>query len=185
MAQLFLVLLRGINVGGKNKVPMAELRACLEDLGHTEVQTYIASGNVILESEKSASALTKEIEKVLPETFELDSELIRVLVLSHKKLKAVVDDAPKGFGTEPDTYHSDAVFLIDVTAKKAIEVFDPREGVDAVWPGKGVVYSRRLSAQRTKSRMSKIAADPLYKQMTIRSWATTTKLLALMDAAKE
>jgi uncharacterized protein (DUF1697 family) len=183
MAQLFLVLLRGINVGGKNKVPMAELRACLEDLGHEKVQTYIASGNVILESSKRAPALAKEIERALPETFRLDSELIRVHVLTHAQLRAVVDGAPKGFGAKPDTYHSDAIFLIGVPAEEARKAFDPREGVDEVWAGDGVVYSQRLSAQRTKSRLSKIAASPLYKQMTIRSWATTTKLLALMDAS--
>ena len=68
---------------------------------------------------------------------------------------------------------------IDATA--AMEAFDPREGVDAVWPGKGVIYSQRLSAQRTKSRLSKIAVSPHYKAMTIRSWATTTKLVSLIE----
>jgi uncharacterized protein (DUF1697 family) len=59
-------------------------------------------------------------------------------------------------------------------------VFDPREGVDKVWPGDGVIYSQRLSSQRTKSQLSKIVATPVYKSMTIRSWDTTTKLLEIL-----
>ena len=67
-----------------------------------------------------------------------------------------------------------------ISATEAMAAFDPREGVDRVWPGKGVIYSQRLSAQRTKSRLGKIAASPMYKSMTIRSWATTTKLAELV-----
>jgi len=182
MKKTYLILLRGINVGGKNKVLMTELKLCLEAIGCDKVQTYIASGNVIVESDKGSSELAREIEEVLPKKFKLDSELIKILVLSREQLQKVVDDAPKGFGTEPDTYHSDAIFLMDIPSSEAIKVFDPREGVDKVWQGDGVIYSQRLSAMRTKSRLSKIIASPLYKSMTIRSWATTTKLLSLMNA---
>ena len=58
----------------------------------------------------------------------------------------------------------------------------PRPGVDEVWPGKGVIYSQRLTAQRTKSRLGKIVGTPAYRSMTIRSWATTTVLLERMEA---
>ena len=177
----YLVLLRGINVGGKNKVPMAPLRELLESLGHTDVSTYIASGNVILSSDRSAAAIKGELEKALPKTFKLDSELIAVLVLTRAQLRAVVQNRPKGFGDKPDTYNSDAVFLMGIDATDAMKVFDPRPDVDAVWPGKGVIYSQRLTAQRTKSRLGKIVGTPAYKSMTIRSWATTTALLERME----
>ena len=180
--QTFLILLRGINVGGKNKVPMAPLRELLEELGHTDVASYIASGNVILSSDRSAGAIKRELEKALPTTFKLDSELVAVRVLTRAELRAVVDKRPKGFGDQPDTYHSDAIFLIGIDAKSAMQVFDPHPDVDRVWPGDGVIYSQRLSAQRTKSRLGKIAGTPAYKSMTIRSWATTLKLLELLDA---
>ena len=55
MTTVYLALLRGINVGGKNKVPMAELKACFEELGGENVRTYIASGNVMFESNKSSA----------------------------------------------------------------------------------------------------------------------------------
>jgi uncharacterized protein (DUF1697 family) len=178
----YLVLLRGINVGGRNKLPMAALRELLESHGHTEVSTYIASGNVILTSDKSAAAIKRELEEALPQTFKLDSELIAVLVLTRAQLRAVVKGRPKGFGDSPDTYHSDAVFLMGISAAEAMKVFDPRPGVDEVWPGKGVIYSQRLSAQRTKSRLGKIVGTPAYRSMTIRNWATTLALLERMEA---
>lgn len=181
----YLVLLRGINVGGKNRLPMAGLRQLLEELGHTEVSTYIASGNVILNSHRSPTKLKAQIEEALPRTFRLDSELIAVLVLTRKQLQAVIDNKPKGFGEQPAKHHSDVVFLMGLDSASAMSVFDPRPGVDTVWPGDGVIYSQRLSAQRTKSRLSKIVGTPAYKSMTIRSWSTTTKLLEILRRAEE
>jgi uncharacterized protein (DUF1697 family) len=178
----YIVLLRGINVGGKNKVPMAGLRKCLDELGFSDVSTYIASGNVILNSDKRPDEVRAQIEAALPARFSLDSELIKALVLSHDQLQAAIDNKPAGFGEQPDTYLSDAVFLIGVDPDEAMAVFSPREGVDRVWSGEGVIYSQRLSAQRTKSRLGKIVGTPAYRSMTIRSWTTTTKLLELLES---
>ncbi len=177
----YLVLLRGINVGGKNKVQMASLREVLEELGYADVTTYIASGNVILSSSRKPDEIQRQIEDALPKAFRLDSDLIRVLVLSRAQLRAIVENRPKGFGDKPDTYHSDAIFLIGIDAETAMEVFDPHPEVDRVWPGDGVIYSQRLSAQRTRSRLNKAITTPLYKSMTIRSWTTTLALFALMS----
>jgi uncharacterized protein (DUF1697 family) len=106
-----------------------------------------------------------------------------VLVLTRDQLREVIDNRPDGFGDEPATYHSDAIFLIGVPPSEAMPVFTPRDGVDRVWPGSGVVYSQRLSAERTKSRLNRVLASPLYKSMTIRSWSTTTRLMELLDRA--
>jgi uncharacterized protein (DUF1697 family) len=178
----FVVLLRGINVGGKNNISMAELKGCLEELGFANVKTYINSGNVLLESDRSAQAISRQIEELLPTKFKLDSGLIKILTLSRDELGVVITKAPRGFGAEPTKYHSDTIFLMDITVKEALSVFSPREGVDRIWRGDGVIYSQRLSAQRTKSRLSKIMGTPAYKSMTIRSWNTTTKLLQIMDS---
>lgn len=181
-ARTYVVLLRGINVGGKNKVPMAELRACLEALGFSDVSTYIASGNVLLRSEQRPAEIKELIEAELPRRFALDSALVKVLVLSGDELRAVVADKPAGFGERPDLHHSDAIFLIDTDVEQAMAVFNPRDGVDRVWPGQGVIYSERLSAERTKSRLGVVVGTPVYASMTIRSWATTTKLVDLVNA---
>jgi uncharacterized protein (DUF1697 family) len=182
MTKVYLALLRGINVGGKNKVPMAELKARFEELGCENVRTYIASGNVMFESNKSSAELTEEIQETLPQQFKVDSELIKVLVLSRDQLQTAIDQAPTGFRTEPGKYHSDAIFLMGIPSDEAIKIFNPREGVDKIWQGDLAIYSQRLSTQRTRSRLSKIMSSPLYKQLTIRSWDTTAKLLELMNA---
>jgi uncharacterized protein (DUF1697 family) len=179
--KIHVVLIRGINVGGRNKMPMAGLKECLEQLGFSNVSTYIASGNVILESDKGADEIRDRIEEALPKCFELDDELIRVLVLTRDQLQAVINNKPEGFGEQPEKYHSDVIFLIGIDSAQVMPVFNPREGVDQVWPGDGVIYSQRLSSQRTKSRLSRIIAAPEYKFMTIRSWSTTTKLLEMTE----
>ena len=176
----YLALLRGINVGGRNKVPMKVLKARLEDSGYQGVSTYIASGNVFLTAAGDPDSVARDIEAVLLRSFDLDDELVKVLVLNAEQLQAVVGQKPEGFGERPDLYHSDAVFLMDIDADAALAAFRPREGVDQVWAGDGVIYSQRLSAELSKSRLNAVTASPLYKSMTIRSWNTTQKLADLL-----
>lgn len=177
----YVILMRGINVGGKNKIPMTELKLFLEEQGFDNVKTFIQSGNVILQSKLDAKTLGQKIEKSLPTKFKLDSSMIKVLVLTHKQLQMIVDHKPKGFGDQPEKYHSDVIFLMGLNADEAIKVFKPREGVDQVWPGELAIYSQRLSAERTKSRLNRIVGTPAYQSMTIRNWNTTTKLLQLLE----
>ena len=172
-------LLRGINVGGKNPVPMADLRAAMEGAGYDDVRTYIQSGNVLFSTDEPTAGLEDRVEAVLEERFGIP---IVVVIRTERQFRAVVRKAPDGFGAQPDRYHSDAVFLkTPLTAAQAMKVVRLREGVDRAWPGSGVVYFERLSAQRTKSKLNAIMGTPEYQRMTIRSWATTTKLLALLD----
>lgn len=175
-----MALLRGVNVGGKTILPMADLRACLGDAGFADVRTYIQSGNVLL-SAPTATGLEAAIEATIADRF---GKPVPVVVRSHRQLRAVVTQAPPGFGERPDEFHSDVVFLkAPLTAARAMAVVQLREGVDQAWPGTGVVYFARLSARRTQSRMGKIVGTPEYRSMTVRNWATTTKLLALLDAS--
>jgi uncharacterized protein (DUF1697 family) len=180
--QEYVVLLRGINVGGKNKIPMTDLKRALLDDGLVDVQTYIQSGNVLLRSELRAPAIGETIEQLLTRRFTLDSAVVKVLALTRAQIEAVVAERPSGFGDHPDTYHSDVIFLMGMSADEALRSFNPREGVDRVWPGDGVVYSQRLSAQRTKSRLSAVMGTPAYQSMTIRNWNTTTRLLEMIRA---
>ena len=176
----YIVLLRGINVGGKNIIPMAGLRTCLDAHGFSQVSTYIASGNVLLKSDLDADDVKTRIEGVLSENFSLDNGFVKVWVLTPSQLQAVIEHKPEGFGEQPEKYHSDVIFLMGLDAAEALPAFSPREGVDQVWAGDGVIYSQRLSSERTKSRLNKIMESPLYKSMTIRNWNTTTKLLELL-----
>jgi uncharacterized protein (DUF1697 family) len=86
----YVILIRGINVGLKNRVPMASLRDCLEKIGFSKVLTYIASGNVIVQSSKPAPTVKAMIEEALPKNFKLDDDLIKVLVLTPDYLQSVI-----------------------------------------------------------------------------------------------
>ena len=99
--------------------------------------------------------------------------------MTRAQLQAVVDGAPRGFGG--DKHLCDVIFVRKpLTAKRAIGVVETKEGVDRAWQGTGVVYFSRLAAKSSSSRLSKVVSLPEYQNMTIRSWSTTTKLLALM-----
>lgn len=176
----YVALLRGINVGGNNPVPMAALRECLAGLGARDVTTYIQSGNVLFDGgERDASDWIATIEAGLVDRFGFEA---RIALRSHAELRSIVDGAPAGFGGDPDTYRSDVIFLRGpATAGEIVAGLRPREGVDTIVAGDGVVYAERLVARASQSRISKVAGLPAYPQMTIRNWRTTTTLLAMLD----
>jgi uncharacterized protein (DUF1697 family) len=178
----YLALLRGINVGGKNRVPMAELRECFEQMGFAEVGTYINSGNVFFRAPRQPRAdLAAGIEAGLSDRFGFE---LRVVVVSEAELRAVVADAPRGFGAATDL--CDVLFLRKpLTVKKTLAAVELKEGVDSVWEGKGVVYFSRLQERASSSRLSKLVGQPEYRNVTIRSWTSTNKLLAQLDKRAE
>jgi uncharacterized protein (DUF1697 family) len=175
----YVALLRGINVGGKNLIKMPALKASFETLGFEDVSTYIQSGNVLFASPGSSSAqLARRIETMLAATFDYRPT---VVVRSRAQMRAVVAKAPKAYGTEPAAYRYDVIFVKEpLTARQALAAVEVKPGVDEVHAGPGVVYHSRLIARATSSRLGRIAASPIYPNITIRNWNTTTKLLALM-----
>lgn len=176
----YIALLRGINVGGKNRMKMADLRECLHGMGARDVRTYIQSGNVLFCAPKQdVQKLTQKIELLLTKKFSYPS---RVLVLSEESFTEAVQDAPQNFGTEPKSYRYDVIFLIEpLTAEEAINAITLTEGVDTVHCGTHALYFSRLISKASQSRLVKIVTLPLYKNTTIRNWNTTTKLLQMMN----
>jgi uncharacterized protein (DUF1697 family) len=179
----YLALLRGINVGGKNIIKMADLKSCFEDMGFTAVATYIQSGNVLFQSsEKNRAGLTKEIEAGLSKRFRYASRLV---VVAHQQLKQVVEGAPRGFGNDPEKFRYDVIFLKEpLTPGEAMKSVSTKEGVDNAYMGKEVLYFSRLISRAAQSRLTRIISLPVYQSMTIRNWNTTTKLLAMMEKGR-
>ena len=175
----YLALLRGINVGGKNLVRMADLREEFEAMGFENVASYIQSGNVLFRAPRQGRQdLANGIEKELTKRFGIE---LKVVVLTHTQLRKVVKNAPRGFGGE--AYSCDVIFLrAPLTVTRAVNIAEIKEGVDQVWAGPGVVYWSRLAERASSSRISRVVMQPEYQDMTIRSWRTTTKLHALLDA---
>jgi uncharacterized protein (DUF1697 family) len=178
---LYLALLRGINVGGKNLIKMAELAACFENLGFTEVRTYIQSGNVVFcAHEPDQGKLTGLLKDALSTTFNYSS---MVVLRSYEDLKSIVSQAPDGFGSDPSNYRYDVIFIKEpLTSFEAIKYVSTKEGVDQAYAGNGVLYASRLISKASQSHLTRIIASPIYQSLSIRNWNTTTKLLKMMEA---
>jgi uncharacterized protein (DUF1697 family) len=177
----YVALLRAINVGGKNLIRMTELKACLEAQKLEGVATYIQSGNVLFRArEANPDRLTRRLEKALSETFAYESS---VVVRTRRELERVIDLAPRGFGKEPKKYRYDVIFLKEpLTAAEAMKSVTARAGVDQAHEGDGVLYFARLISKASQSHLPKLVSKPVYQNMTIRNWNTTTKLLGMMEA---
>ena len=104
----YVALLRGINVGGRNKVPMADLHEAIEAVGHTDVTTYIQSGNVLFTSSRPRAEIEADSSRSSSAGSASPSSW---WCARTRELRAIVEQAPKGFGKKPDTYHSDVIFL--------------------------------------------------------------------------
>jgi len=180
MNTFFIALLRGINVGGKNIIKMGQLKQVFDDMGFSDVKTYIQSGNVIFRtSERDKLKLTDRIENQLQNNFSAE---IKTLVLTADDLTEAVENAPENFGTEPERFRYDVWFLLPPTMMNdVVPNLHLREGVDFLQAGKNVIYTSRLTSQMGKSYFSKVAQMQFYKNLTIRNWNTTTTLLELTN----
>jgi uncharacterized protein (DUF1697 family) len=174
----YVVLLRGINVGGNNVIKMTDLKKCFTEMGFADVCTYIQSGNVMISSEeKNILELAERIERELSNSFKYNS---KVVVISAEDLKRIITGAPNGFGNAPDKCRYDVIFLRwPLSATQAIKIISTKEGVDSVEIGPGVLYFSRLISKATQSYLPKIIKLPIYKEITIRNWNTTTKMLSI------
>ncbi|UJA20573.1 DUF1697 domain-containing protein [Thermoleophilia bacterium SCSIO 60948] len=177
-----LALIRGINVGGKNMIRMADLRLAFEELGFGEVRTYIQTGNVFFRAPRERRvALSERLESNLSARFGIE---LKVVLLSERRLRDVVESAPEGFGAEG--FNCDVIFLRPpLGVRETLGSIETREGIDQVWSGPEVLYFSRLASRASGSRLSKFVMTPAYKEVTIRSWRTVTKLEAMLEAREE
>ncbi len=177
---MHVALLRGINVGGKKVIRMTDLAAAFTGAGYEHVHTYIQSGNVLFDGGgQDGRELEDHIEQILEHRFGVP---FVVVVRSRDELAATVALAPASHGS-PEL-RSDVIFLKHpLTADEALEQMpEPREGVDKLATGPGAIYWSRLDARASSSRMSRVMGRPVYRQMTVRNWRTTTKLMDMIDA---
>jgi uncharacterized protein (DUF1697 family) len=175
----YLALVRGINVGGKNPVSMADLRACLGRLPFNNVRTYIQSGNVLFESRhRDSLRLSRMIEDALTEEFGFACV---VVVVTQEQLERVITQAPADFGGRPAEYLCDVVFLKPpIAARDVLSTIRLKDGVDQAFAADDVLYLQRLKEKASQSHLSKLTQHPAYKSMTIRNWRTTAELQRLI-----
>ena len=174
-----IALLRGVNVGGKNIIKMDMLKQCFEEMGFSDVKTYIQSGNVIFSTQDNDKRkIAETIENQLLKTFSIETT---TAILTSDELMEVVEKAPNNFGSEPEKFRYNVWFLLPPVTAEIISNIRLREGVDLLWAGKNAIYTSRLTSQMGRSYFSKIMQTPVSKIFTIRNWNTTRKLLELAN----
>ena len=177
MARL-IVLLRGVNIGPRNRVAMPELRRLLADSGFDEVQTYVQSGNVVLASKQSATQVARECRRQIAKTFGLD---IAVVVRTRAALAKVVARDPLGdVADDPKRYQ---VSFLDAKPSRAVL----RRLEDAVVPPEQFVadgreiYAWHPAGVARSKLWALLAGRDLGVTATARNWTTVTKLRALAE----
>ena len=174
----YVALLRGINVGGNNKVEMAKLKKCFESLGYANVVTYINSGNIIFEAKKmDTQTLVREIERVIKKTFGFE---VRVVVRDNTNIQKLCKSIPVAWENNAEQ-RTDVLFLWDAyDAKKSIELI-PRSHVDTLKYFSGAIIWNLERSNYAKTGMRKFIGSVIYKHMTARNVNTVRKLAKLME----
>lgn len=176
----YIALLRSVNISGKNKVPMAELKKGFEALGFIEVRTWLNSGNVIFSGEETdAAALTGRIERMIQRQFSLD---IPVFVMTQKELADILRHAPDWWGTEDREIYDNLIFILPPAAFKDVyhEIGEPKEGLEQIQEYKAAVFwsFSRKDYQKT-NWWPKTASANIGPNLTIRTANTVRKIAGM------
>jgi uncharacterized protein (DUF1697 family) len=181
-------LLRGINVGGRNKVAMADLRAVLTSLGHADVATYIQSGNVVFSTGGTDSALLAAgIEDAIGRALDVRP---RVVVVSRAELAQMVRNNPYSAETNPKSVH--VVFLGEDPAAGMVNAVAEAQRQAALKGGRDTAqFAGRTLFLHTPDGYGRSELAVLLARAggptsargggTARNWATVTKLLAMCE----
>lgn len=177
--QTYIALLRGINVGGKAKVEMAQLKTVFESLGYTNVRTYINSGNVIFKSQdiNSLENIREEIEKALQKKFHFP---VRTLLRDAQQITNLVKKIPSEWKND-STHKTDVLFLWDdYSNKNSLDLLKINPNIDFVKYIDGSIIWHIERSNYNKSGMRTFIGTTLYKNMTARNVNTVRKLGELL-----
>jgi len=172
----YVALLRGINVGGHAVIKMADLAACVSELGYEEVRTYIASGNVLFQSTKRPKTLEPELERALERRFALP---IRVVVRSGREVTRIAESVPSSWVGTDELRVTVGFLMRGTTARSAARLLRPRDGIDELVSVSGALIWATQKDALTRSGI-RLIGTPLYKEMTLRNLNTTLKLAELL-----
>jgi len=181
LTMIYVALLRGINVGGNNKVEMKKLKTTFELLGFTNVVTYINSGNIIFEElSKEQSVINSEIERAIKQDFQLE---IKVLIRNSENIETICRELPTTW-IKNEMMRTDVMFLWEKFDRPEIIELLQINPVDNVKYLSGAVLWNVEGKNYSKSGMIKLMGTELYKNMTIRNVNTVRKLHQIMTTIK-
>jgi uncharacterized protein (DUF1697 family) len=169
----WVALLRGVNLGARNKVPMAELRALLEAEGYASVRTYIASGNVLFEGPRARAKAADELERVIASAFGVETT---VILRTPRQLAATVEKHP--FDDSSETHVAFLATRPGVAATARLNEVDDGavvSGAELYLRLPRGVHGSGLSINRIESLLGVSA--------TLRNWRTVVALAELAAEA--
>lgn len=180
MVMVYIALLRGINVGGKNKIDMKFLKQTFEKVEMNDVVTHINTGNIIFSNKGQSKT---ELSRILEEAIWYDFGLqIKVVVRSVDEVKRIINAIPDTWKNDKDM-KSDVMFLWDeIDDESVIENLVIKPNIDTVKYVPGAILWSVDKKNVTKSGMSRIVGSKLYKQVTVRNVNTARKIYELMKA---
>lgn len=176
----YVALLRGVNVGGKNKLPMGELKAAIEKLGMTDVQTYINSGNIIFSTdEEDDMKLQETIKDMIKRKFDITTP---VAVISENELKESMANAPDWWNVDKEDKNN-AIFVIPpATAESIIEIVgEAKPEYEKIGYSGRIIFWTAPLKTFSRTRWSKVVSTSAYNDITIRNANTANKLLSLIE----
>ena len=175
----YAALLRGVNVGGNKKVPMASLREVVEGLGHTDVKTVLQSGNVVFTAAKeSAPLLAAAIERAIADEIGVSS---KTFVLTGADLRRAIDSNPFAEAASKDPSHLLLSFLSKNVAPAALGALDDKfvKGEELAVVG-SVLYVWYRDGVGTSKLTGAVIEKALAVDTTARNWNTVIKLADLV-----
>lgn len=171
----YVAFLRGINISGKNKISMQELKTSFETLGFCDVKTYLNSGNVVFSSENNNTKAVLE-QKIL-DTFGV---LVPVCVIALDELKGIIAHAPDWWNSGNKEMYDNLIFILsDDTPESVCEMVGaPSEGLEKVQIYNNVIFwTFDREAYRKCNWWKRTAAPGIADKLTIRTANTIKKVL--------
>jgi uncharacterized protein (DUF1697 family) len=174
----YIALLRGVNIGGRNKVSMPDIKAALEKQGFQNVFTYINSGNIVFDSNEDATTVKITCETAIKDTFNLD---IPVRIITTTELQETLSSVPDWWDNAPDTSHN-AIFIIPPMTAKEVrrQLGKAKPEYEKVACHGDVIFWSASLANYSRASFAKIAANKTVNNyVTVRNANTTKRLLEL------
>jgi uncharacterized protein (DUF1697 family) len=175
---VFVALLRGVNVGGNNMISMRSLKESFEAIGFTHVTTYINSGNIIFKTkEDDVRKLERKIERMLAKEYQLDS---KVVVRNLPEMAKLVETLPRSWDGD-SRWRYNVIFLRHtIDSEKILDELAAKNDIEEVLYRPGTLLWSAQVSEINRTNMLKLSSRKIYRDMTIRNLNTTRKLYDLM-----
>lgn len=176
----YIVLLRGVNISGKNKVSMPKLKQLLEENNYQNVSTYLNSGNIIIESNiNNKELIIENISKIIEFNFNIK---IPIYIMTAPELEDILNNSPSWWGTTNKEIYDNLIFIIPPTTYEEVynTIGSPKENVDQIEEYHNTIFwSFVLKDCRKSTWWIKTASTSITNKITIRTANTMKKLLQL------